>query len=74
MGELPDLTIVIVKDLVFSVVLDHVLVDQLVIDDCWPDCLLILLDLLLCLKLILDVALHRHPSFSFHLIDSNFYY
>ena len=49
MGELPDLTIVIVKDLVFSVVLDHVLVDQLVIDDCWPDCLLILLDLLLCL-------------------------
>ena len=47
MGELPDLTIVIIKDLVLTVVFDHVVRDQLIVDNGGPNSFLILFDLLL---------------------------
>ena len=46
-SELPDLTIVIIKDLVLTVVFDHVVRDQLIIDNGGPNSFLILFDLLL---------------------------
>ena len=61
-SQLPDLTVIIVEDLVLPVVLNHVLVDELVIDDSRSDSLLLLLNLLLRLQLVLNVALHWHSS------------
>ena len=59
MGQFPDLTVIVIKDLVLNVVLLHVCNDQLVIDDCWSNSLL--LDLLLGLEVILDALLHGLP-------------
>ena len=59
MSQLPNLTVIVVKDLILTIVLYHVLSDELVIDNSRSDSFLVLLDLLLCLKLILNVALHR---------------
>jgi len=61
MGQLPDLPIIVIEDLILAVILDHVLSDELVIDDSWSDRFLVLLNLLLRLELVLDVALHRLP-------------
>ena len=47
MGEFPDLTIIIVEDLVLTVVVDHVVSHQLIVDYCGSDGFLILFDLLL---------------------------
>ena len=59
MGQLPDLPVIVVEDLVLAVVLNHVLRDQLVIDHRRTHCLLILLNLLLGFELLLDVRFHR---------------
>jgi len=61
MGQLPDLPIIVIEDLILAVILDHVLSDELVIDDSWSDRFLVLFNLLLRLELVLDVALHRLP-------------
>ena len=59
MGEFPDLTIIIIEDLVLTVVVYHVVSHQLIVNDCGSDGFLILFDLLLSLKLLLNVSLHR---------------
>ena len=56
--QIPDWTVIHVEDLVLSVVLDQVVLDEFVVDDSWLDSLLVLLDKLLQLKLLLDVGLH----------------
>ena len=58
MGQLPNHAIVVVKDRVRTVVLDHVLLDELVIDDCGTNRLSVLLNLLFFLELVLDVGAH----------------
>ena len=58
MGKLPNLAVIIIKDLVLPIVLNHVLLDQLVVDDSGTHSLLVLLDLLLGLELRLNVRLH----------------
>ena len=57
--ELPNLSVVIVEDLVLPIVLNHVIFDERVVDDRWPHCLLVFLNLLLILELSLNVRLHR---------------
>ena len=48
-GEFPNAAVIIVEDLVLAVVLPHVRKDELVIDNCGSDRLLVLLNLLLLL-------------------------
>ena len=59
MGQLPNLTIIVVEDLILAIVLNHVLADELVIDDSRPDRLLVLLNLLLRFEGRLNLDLHR---------------
>jgi len=58
MGQVPDLAVVVVKDFVLTVVLNHVLSDELVIDDCWTHRLLVPFNFLLGLESTLNVWLH----------------
>ena len=58
MGKLPNLAVIIIKDLVLPIVLNHVLLDQFVVDDSGTHSLLVFLDLLLGLELRLNVRLH----------------
>ena len=60
MGQVPNLPIVIIKDLILTVVLDHVLGDEVVIDDLRSHRFLVLFNLLLRLELLLDMRLHVH--------------
>ena len=62
MGELPDLAVIIIKNLVLAVVLNHVASDEFVVDDGWSNRLLIFLNLLLVLELGLDLGLHGRPT------------
>ena len=59
MSQLPDLTVIVVEDLVFAVILLHVLLDHLIVNDGRADCLLILLYLLLRFEGRLNLDLHR---------------
>lgn len=59
MSQLPDLTFFIIKDLVFAIVLVHILPNHFVVDDGGSDRLLVLLNLLLVLEGGLDLGLHR---------------
>ena len=73
MGQLPNLTIIVIEDLILAIVLHHVLPDELVVDDSRPDRLLVLLNLLLRLQLILNVTLHRlSPASFYHFVDGKF--
>ena len=72
MGQLPNLPIIVIEDLILAIVLDHVLADELVVDDSRPDCLLVLLNLLLGLQLVLNVTLHRFSLPSFYHFNENF--
>ena len=72
MGQLPNLPIIVIEDLILAIVLDHVLADELVIDDSRPDRLLVLLNLLLGLQLILNVTLHRLSLSCFYHFDGKF--
>ena len=73
MGELPDLAIIVIENLILPVVLDHVLADQCIVDYRGSDRLFVLLNLLLGLQLVLNVPLHRLslPGFH-HFSESNF--
>ena len=59
MRQLPDHPIIVIEDRVGTVVLDHVLLYESVIDNCGADRLTVLLNLLLFLQLVLDVRAHR---------------
>ena len=59
MRQLPNLPVIVVEDLILPIVFYHVLADELVVDDSWPDRLLVLLNLLLSFQLILNVPFHR---------------
>ena len=69
--ELPNLAVIIIKDLVLTIVLDHVLGDEFVIDDSRSDSLFVLLDLLLVFELRLNVWLHRRSIHHLAKRDSN---
>ena len=72
MGQLPNLPIIVIEDLVLAIVLNHVFPDELVVDDSRPDCLLVLLNFLLGLQLVLNVTLHRLSLSGFHHFARNF--
>lgn len=72
MGQLPNLTIIVIEDLVLAIVLHHVLPDELVVDDGRPDRLLVLLNLLLGLQLVLNVTLHRLSLSCFYHFNGKF--
>ena len=62
MGQLPDLAIVVIEDLVLTVVVPHVLLSHLVIDDGGSDGNLVPLNLLLALEPCLDFWLHQRTA------------
>ena len=72
MGQLPNLTIIVIEDLILAIVLHHVLPDELVVDDGRPDCLLVLLNLLFGLQLVLNVTLHRLSLSCFYHFNGKF--
>ena len=72
MGQLPNLTIIVIEDLILAIVLHHVLPDELVVNDSRPDCLLVLLNLLLGLQLVLNVTLHRLSLSCFYHFNGKF--
>ena len=59
MGEIPDPHLLLVKDLVFFVVGDEVVLDEFVVDDGGLDGFGIPLDLGFELELVTDVRLHN---------------
>ena len=72
MSQLPNLTIIVIEDLILAIVLHHVLPDELVVDDGRPDRLLVLLNLLLGLQLVLNVTLHRLSLSCFYHFNGKF--
>lgn len=72
MGQLPNLTIIVIEDLILAIVLHHVLPDELIVDDGRPDRLLVLLNLLLGLQLVLNVTLHRLSLSCFYHFNGKF--
>ena len=72
MSQLPNLTIIVIEDLILAIVLNHVLTNELVVDDSRPDCLLVLLNLLLGLQLVLNVTLHRLSLSCFYHFNGKF--
>ena len=72
MGQLPNLPIIVIEDLILAIVLHHVLPDELVVDDGRPDRLLVLLNLLLGLQLVLNVTLHRLSLSCFYHFNGKF--
>ena len=72
MGQLPNLTIIVIEDLILAIVLHHVLPDELVVDDGRPDRLLVLLNLLFGLQLVLNVTLHRLSLSCFYHFNGKF--
>ena len=72
MGKLPNLTIIVIEDLILAIVLHHVLPDELVVDNGRPDRLLVLLNLLLGLQLVLNVTLHRLSLSCFYHFNGKF--
>ena len=72
MGQLPNLPIIVIEDLILTIVLNHVLTNELVIDDSRPDRLLVLLNLLLGLQLVLNVTLHRLSLSCFYHFNEKF--
>ena len=70
MGQFPNLAVIIVKDLVLTIVLNHVLGDKLIVDDCWTNSFFVLLNFLLVFELRLNVRLHGRSIH--HLAKSKF--
>jgi hypothetical protein len=67
MGEVPDLHVVLVEDLVVLVVLDHVSFDQFIVDYGGFHGLGVLLDLGLSLEGLTGVSVHLHKIVFLHL-------
>jgi hypothetical protein len=67
MGEVPNLHVVLVEDLIVFVVLDHVGLDQFVVDHSRLNRLGVLLDLLLGFQGLPNVGVHLHKVVIFHL-------
>ena len=55
MGQIPNATVVIIKDLVLSVILFHILNDQIIVDHSRADSFPVFFNLLLVFKLSLNV-------------------